>query len=322
MDINSVYNGIAQFWRNIAPVLYAHVLFFIGIRWIAGLQLGLRDRLARWTQSDGYKKSKGLLEEFELWKKLPLLLIIGGLIYLTLMQDVVTLAGNLPVLRLSYSEDDFWRENKPVERLARIAVYASNPSLEVWEIRAFKEQLVDEYSAKTPDRYRRIVAWHNDDFENAMQHLRLALIYAIAVVIVAIWKRRHGELTKGKIARVALLLVLTFGFMLYARVRAELAIEGKLTGELSFVENELKLDKDRDSQRSYNAQQQQLNRADDSDIHRAEQRIATYYANASEPRTHLFWLARILERITWNDKPLLEREFPAVSQSEFRKRYR
>lgn len=126
MNLNDIYTSITNFWERISPLAYAHIVFFLGLRYIAGIRLQFRESLNAWTKSVSYQNAKQLLTEFELWKKLPFLLIAAALVYLTLLQDGLSILEHLgiPPLRLSYSEEQFWIEAKPIDLIEKVLAFA------------------------------------------------------------------------------------------------------------------------------------------------------------------------------------------------------
>jgi hypothetical protein len=90
--------------------------------------LNIKKAIENYIQSEGFKRTKGILTEFELWKKLPLLLVIGALIYLTLFNSITGLMDSVRVFpfNVAYSNPDFIKEYEPKENFFEIAKYSGN----------------------------------------------------------------------------------------------------------------------------------------------------------------------------------------------------
>src|SRR5215813_2256207 len=135
MDVNQIYRSITDFWASISPLIYAHVLFLIGIVYLGGLRFDAVEHIQQWMRTERYLKWKQVLKEFGLWKRLPLIVLAFSLIYLTLLQDGLTLIGSLPIplFRIVYSEEQLWIEAKPLDEIGRIAKFAPLESQQLWD---------------------------------------------------------------------------------------------------------------------------------------------------------------------------------------------
>ena len=60
MDINDIYGSISTFWDSISPVLFAHLIAFLAIRWTVGGRLNTIERVKSYLATDKYKEWKVL----------------------------------------------------------------------------------------------------------------------------------------------------------------------------------------------------------------------------------------------------------------------
>jgi hypothetical protein len=317
MNVNDIFSSITNFWERISPLAYAHIVFFLGLRYIAGIRLQLRDTLTVWTKSASYRGAKHLLTEFELWKKLPFLLIAAALVYLTLLQDALSIPQRLgiPLLRVSYAEEQFWIEAKPINLIEKVLEFAPPSRRQYWQVRQLKEQLLDEYKAKAPDRYQRMVAWHEREFTKHLRALEIGVAFVISVIVVVVWywRRQRAAGIRHAVSwwRVILLLFFAIGFCAYERVCAEQTAEFQLYSELLFVGDELQFDTSRAS-----------SRLPPTEFAAARRELVCQFLQIDEHRRlDLPWFSRTVERIRWHGKPLLKRQFAYTSKDQLRQNY-
>jgi hypothetical protein len=317
MNVNDIYTSISNFWQQISPLIYGHIVFLLSIRYIAGIRLGLRDRLDEWTATAEYQTTKKLLTEFELWKKLPFLLIAAALVYFTLLQDGLSILGNVgvPPLRIAYSEEQFWIEAKPVYLIENVLQFAPRDRTRYWQLIALKEQLLDEYKTKAADRYQRLVGWHGSEFAKHSNALRIGVAFFFASLAVIVWhwrtKRKAGVRHQVAISRAILLLLLVIVYCSYERMRVEQAVEYQLESELLFVGDQLQFDEARAKLRMTPAEFWVARRELVSDL------LAVDEAR----RLDIPWLSRALERLPWIGKLILQRKFAYISKPDFQQKY-
>jgi hypothetical protein len=317
MNLNDIYTSIRSFWQSVAPLIYAHVVFLLALRYIAGVKLDLRARLNQWTTTAEYQSGKNLLTEFELWKKLPWLLIVGSLIYLTLLRDGLSIMqhAGVPPLRVAYSEEQFWIEAKPINLIEDVLRFAPRDRARYWQVLMQKEQLLDEYKAKAPDRYQRNVGWHESEFGKRLGALEIGVGFLLATVLVVVWywreRRKAGAKHPVSWLRTTVLLTLVALYCAYERISAEQATEYRLHAELMFVGNELQFDKSRAESRMSETEFEDARRALAGQLLEMDVR----------ERLNLPWLSRLVERFNWRGEPLLDRKFPYLSKAEFRRKF-
>src|SRR6185436_734174 len=130
MNVNELFNDVSSFWDTISPVLYFHFFALLFLIFIAGVKVNLRTRIEKYQESQNFTRTKTILENFELWKKLPFILFIGVLLYLVVFNSVVSSLFSIPIkpITVAYSEFDFIEESPMQNELLEIAEYSGDTS--------------------------------------------------------------------------------------------------------------------------------------------------------------------------------------------------
>jgi hypothetical protein len=245
------------------------------------------------------------------------LLIAAALVYLTLLQDGLSILERvgIPPLNMVYSEEQFWIEAKPINLIEQVLAFAPPDRTQYWQVIRLKQQLLDEYKAKVPDRYEQTVAWHNREFDKHLRALQIGVAFVVAVIIVVIWYWRQQRAARIRHPvswwRVILLLFFAVAFCTYERVCAEQAVEFRLYSELVFVGDQLQFDTSRASSRLSPPQ-----------FAAARRGLVSQFLQIDEQRRlDLPWLSRTAERIRWADKALLKRKFPHTTKDQLQEKY-
>ena len=313
MNINEIYNSLADFWNAIFPVFLLHVFALIAIRWVLGVRLDVLGRMEGVLGADAYKRWKSVLDEFELRSKLPFLMLIALILYLVLFNSLVLGSlGDLSITSFRHSETDLWWDSRDIDRmrLAEIASYAENPEIRAWEIAIVKESLLNDYRGKYPQLYEGHIKWTQDQFSKWYKYYETSivfLIFLVAFMLIRIFagrrlfqKRRSAP---GFIGKFFVLFLLGFLWLSFARYKAEAAIEEQRMAELNFIASRLIADPE--------AQPKKLN---DEAIQAIKCRL---YEDFKRQRERSFWWSRTLESYR-----IVERTFPTTSDQEFHERHR
>lgn len=308
MNLDEFYRSISNFWDIIAPILFAHIIALIVIRWIAGVRWHLLDQMESFLNTERYKKWKGVLDEFELRPKLPYLLVICVIIYFVLFNSLLldTLADFSPIT-ITYSENDFWDESRPLDDIADIGSYSNNPQIHVWEILSLKQNYLQDYQTRYPDHYRSLVTWLSEAYGKRQTYYKCSVIFLLFALILSIFhlcKTPHRSLSS--FMRVFALLIFSVLSIAFTRYESEKYIEKQLRAELSFVSTQLSID----------AQAQQ-NRLNGEGIKQLKRNLYEELKHTDQRSRYTFWWSRILERFH-----IGKREFPHISDEAFRQRYR
>src|SRR5262249_12702943 len=152
------------------------------------------EHIQQWMRTERYLKWKQVLKEFGLWKRLPLIVLAFSLIYLTLLQDGLTLIGSLPIplFRIVYSEEQLWIEAKPLDEIGRIAKFAPLESQQLWDILRFKNNALEEYKKAKPEQFRSNVEWLEKDFASHLQKFHLSGMFLGITVFLLLTIRKSS----------------------------------------------------------------------------------------------------------------------------------
>jgi hypothetical protein len=105
MNVNDIYTDITTFWESIYPIIVFHIIFYFVAKLMFG-SLDIKGQLEKCVASDSFQRTKKIMEQFELWTKLPFIILLGCLIYLALFRSFTDLVSSIPVVpfRMTYSE--------------------------------------------------------------------------------------------------------------------------------------------------------------------------------------------------------------------------
>ena len=108
MEVNNIFTQIGDFWDNISMPIVFHIIFLFAFIFLFG-NFSVKTLLENYIKSEGFKRTKIILEEFELWKKLPLILLFSLLIYLTFFNSILSQIDSISVFpfNINYSKENF-----------------------------------------------------------------------------------------------------------------------------------------------------------------------------------------------------------------------
>jgi beta-lactamase class A len=305
MDLNDIYQSIATFWERISPLMFAHLIAFLAIRWIAGTRLNILKRMESYLASARYTKWKTVLDEFDLRPKLPYLIVIFFLIYLTLFNSLLIDSLDVRPVTLTSSELEFWEENRPFDQMLEIGTYAGNPNIKFWEIAYEKQNYLQAFRGRYPEQYRSSITWLITDYGKWLTYYKCSILFFLfAIVLSVIHLRKREHRSRASYGRIFALLIFSIASIAYTRYQAEKYIEKKLKAEMAFVATQLHVDPEA-----------KKNRLSEPQIRQFKKNLCIeLLSRKSNPR--FFWWSRVLERFWWTS-----REFSPTTDDEFRSRY-
>lgn len=148
-DLNNIYQSLQGVWENVYPILIFHVLFILLFSMITGIKLfsaSRFDALYRSEKISGLKKfmaKTGLREKFN-WTTLIILVTL----YLVVFSGIFKLFTSLhiPLVSIKLSATDFYREGRPIDTMAYIAMVSTTMEPEIDEIENTKEHIIASLS--------------------------------------------------------------------------------------------------------------------------------------------------------------------------------
>jgi hypothetical protein len=245
MNVNDLFGQIGDFWDSISIPILFHLIFWGLYIFIFG-RYSLRNAIDNYIKSPGFTQTKKILEEFELWKKLPFILGLLGLIYFSVFNNLanVLTAPRVFPMDVSYTQAAFMEEYQAKDEILFIASYQPDSTANSTRLDEFQEQLVQEYKTKFPDDYRRWVKWADDEFGKRYRYLQLSIL-TLAVLIFFYFRNMFQKKREHKVkSTLKFILVLMMGLsaVFIFRYRAEQAIEERFGNQLVFVANSLRGD--------------------------------------------------------------------------------
>ncbi len=306
MDINDIYGSISTFWNNISPILFAHLIAFLAIRWTVGSHLNTIERVKGYLATNKYKEWRGVIDEFELRPKLPYVFVIIFLVYLTLFNSLLLQSLDFHPITITYAEMEFWDENRPLDQILEVGTFGKNPNIRIWEINYLKQNFLQEFQAKHPDQYRSSVSWLSDLYGKWFTYYKCSILFLVFTIVLAwIHLRKRKNRSPRSLRRIFALLLFSAAAIGFTRYQAEKYIEKRLLAELSFVGTQVHVD-----------DEAQKNRLDESQIRELRQHLCDELRSAGSRHDQLFWWSRVLERFS-----LVKRPFSVVSDEDFQRRY-
>jgi beta-lactamase class A len=305
MNLNDIYESLATFWGRISPLLFAHLAGFLAIRWVTGIRINnILPRIESYLASDTYKRWKAIFSEVDLAPKIPYLLVIAFLIYLTLFNSLLIDSLTFRPVSIRYSELDFWEESRPLDEILTIGSYTKNPNIRFWEIALEKQRLMDAFRVRYPDRFASSVNWLVSDYGKWQTYYKCAILFLpFVLLLAAVQIYRKRDFSSKMFYRILTLLVLSALVIAFTRYRAEQLIERQLKAELVFVGTLLHVDPD--------AQKNRLNELQTAQLRR---NLCLELSTRVTRPDRLFWWSRYLERYL-----PIARDFPAISNDEFKR---
>lgn len=248
MEVNDIFTQIENFWDRISVPILFHIFFFLLFIFIFG-KFSIKNLIEKYIQSESFNRTKAILVEFELWKKLPLIFIFLVLIYLTFFNSLVGLIGsvNFFPFHITYSKQEFLLEYEPKENIIEIAKYGKYTNPDLFRVDQLKESLLEEYKRKYPEMYNNWIKWTKEQFaeRNRIFNLASITIFAlfISLVIKLFQKNRTNKFRSFLKFFLVLIFVLPTLFLL--RYREEQSIEYRFSNEILFVKSSLETDSSR-----------------------------------------------------------------------------
>lgn len=278
MELNSIYDQLSSFWDKIFPVLLFHILGGYALYKIGGSRFYIREKIEKYTQSEDYQKSKSLLQEFDLWSKVPYLLIFAGILYLIVFNGISSAIGNLypSFVKLSYSETQLWKSvyKRDLAIIEYFRIYSkenmetdsSKKNIDINQLYFYKGQNLETFKSKYPEQFRSYVKWIQDDESDAAQYYHLSTLFFILTVIALFWQMKVSPDKKiAVLLRFILILLITFIIIGAFRYKWEAKVEQRIQSEISFVSSCLLTENQTNNEKVY------------ENIEKVEAKINDYY---------------------------------------------
>lgn len=282
MNLDQLFSETSGFWNRILPILIAHIIALIVLRFIGSLRIRIPD-IERLIKSEKYKRVKVILEEFNVWKSMPIVAIITLLFYLSLFESVVSIPQNIlpKPFKVVYSETDFWLEHEHLMGdLIEIGSYSQLDRVEFYTIRELKEQYLSLYKSEFPELYSSHIEWISRKFGQWNQYYNFTLVFLILLIanlLFSVFAKRNFL----RIRRSWLLILICFVSLFLTRIEIERSVEKKLEAELRFVKVRLSLD-------------QNKSKIDDDEYQEELKRELRSQYNNMKGNFYQFWLLRVL----------------------------
>jgi hypothetical protein len=282
MNLEQLFTETSGFWNRILPILVAHIIALIILRFIGDLRIRIPD-IERLIKSEKYKRVKVILEEFNLWKSIPIIAIVALFFYLSVFETIVSIQQKvLPEpFKVVYSETDFWLEHERLcDDLIEIGSYAKLDRVEFYTIRELKEQYLSLYKSEFPELYNSYIEWISNRYGAWNHYYNFTLVFLTLLIVnllLSIFRKRYVS----RIKRSLLLILICFFSLFVTRIGIEQNVEKMLEAELRFVKLRLSLDQDK-SKITNNDYQEELARE-----------LRGQYNNMRN-NYYKFWLLRVL----------------------------
>lgn len=299
MDINELYQGISNFWERISPLLYFHFATILVLIGLYGNNWYILERIEHFLLSERYTRWKKILDEFSMRPVIPYLMLIVFFAYLSLLNNVLGVFGGFGPFSIVYSQTEFWRENRPLDKLVEVASYQTESDIKVWEIYNVEQKFLEEYKAQYPQKYNSLSKWIWDDFGAWLKYYQLSLLFLILVVILAFNQVRNRDQRAQRLLKLIGIVFLTLVAVVFFRVKAEQNIEKSLNAELDFVVAQLRID----------PKQKKMS---DTELAFLECSFYLDLANSTGYTLDNFWVSKLLEKGSF-----ISREMPSITDIMF-----
>ena len=295
MDLQGLYESIANFWNTIFPVLVAHLFFLSGWFWVTGSRVNLLVTLEAVLESKYYQRWKKILDEFQLRPTLPYLTLFLLLVYLVVLGNAVEFiaGGLLSPFSIYYNEPQFWLETNNrliVDQIIELYSYQSNPSATVWDVSGFKNKMLETYSVDRPELYKAFFDWQTEKYKlwNTYYQFSITGFLIFSVMLIPYVRKK---ITKLSIKRLWLVWLLSLLLIPMTRYQAEQVLEKRLNMELIFVNMQLGQDE------AYAGHALGQSEGDDFACQFYNDKRSEMHARESGNDTRSFWLSRYLEPV-------------------------
>lgn len=285
MNVNDIYSDITSFWESIYPIILFHIVFYLIYRFIFG-NISIKSQLENYVASNSFERTKKILQEFELWTKLPFIILISALIYLALFNSATNIISSVRFFPFdfTYSNTEFMREYVVKEDLTDIAQYSSNTTGSYDIIDQLRAKYIEEYKAKHPDKYESWVGWTDKSFSSRIRYFHLFECLLLFLIVIFIRQIRNKKNKRVRITcRFFIIFILSIPTLFVLRYQAEQKVEERFIAELIFVRNELKTD---------NTVKQIWTTKQIESVKQKWDEEREYYKDYN----NLFWVSRIVER--------------------------
>ena len=299
MNLNELYQSIASFWENISPLLYFHIAAVMVFNGLNGSNWQILNRIESLLRSDTYGRVKKILDEFSLRPAMPYMLLIVFFTYLSIMNNVLGMFGGFGPFSITYSQTEFWHENRPLDNLVEIASYQAKNKVEIWEIYTLEMNYLEKYTSQYPEKYNTLTNWIWNDFKLWQKYYQLALLFLIFICITAVIQLIKTPQRRQKLIKITGFIILTLILIVFFRVKAEQDVEKALNTDMFFVTEQLKMDPEQ-------------KKMDSADLAKLQCNIYLDLASAKPSASDEFWASRLLEKTT-----LFAREMPDISTTVF-----
>jgi hypothetical protein len=335
LDPNDVYSSFSRFWASVASVVTLSVTALVVLRFVVGIRLQPLQRLKAHLESDAGKHQRELLIEFNLWTKLPYLVLVGVVFYFIVFNSLTNLVGRVVttrVLRFSYNPVEVAHARMFSSDLGTLAAYAlRDPQLKsivtengqdkpsIYGITRVESRLADEYRARSATAWQEEVDWAARQAWDTSFLLRQTLLLTLIIVVALIAYVLHsrpppsGTLIWRSFKLMGVLAIVGFLVLPAMRYRAEDKYLLASRIEYGYVVRQLQ----GDDQRPAPSMEQ---------IDQQSQEIENTLANCRVPDDKVpFWLERrfagttygsVLRRLALVSEPYEIKRYPTESESD------
>jgi hypothetical protein len=244
MNINEVYTQFMEFWNKIFLIILFHIIFVFVYKFVFG-EFPIKIKLENYIESNQFNRTKKILKDFELWSKLPFIILFLFLFYLTFFNCLTNGIYSMKIfpinMRCQYYA--FINDYKPVDDIKFIAKYSKDSTINLSKTDNLKNNLLEEYKIKNPEQYSIWIKWLDKQTFNRKKHLVLLIILQIILLIFLCRKLIKTKIKrKAIIFRYLFILIISFPLLFYFRYRTEQSIEQKYSNEVFFIKNSLASD--------------------------------------------------------------------------------
>jgi hypothetical protein len=244
MNVNDFFTQVGDFWQSISIPILFHLIFLALYSYLFGA-ISVKDRLEQYIKSDSFARTKVILQEFELWTKLPYILLIAALVYLSIFNSLAAIVYNSLPLDFEYSNTDFLKEYQQPKDIIEIAKYGRVQSPYLSDVDNLLNRFLEDYKVKFPELYKSYIdSWGKEEFGKRSVLFDMACLTLLLILAISPRYLRQ-ENPRGRIAIVARLLglcLLAIPVLFILRYRAEQAIEEQFTMKIFFVKSCLETD--------------------------------------------------------------------------------
>jgi hypothetical protein len=244
MNVNDFFTQVGDFWRSISIPILFHLIFLALYSYLFG-HISFKTRLEQYIRSESFARTKAILTEFELWTKLPYILLITSLVYLSIFNSISEVTFSWLPLNFSYSNSDFFKEYQQPRDIIEIAKYGRVSSPHLWDVDNLLSRFLEEYKIKYPDLYKSSIdSWGQNEFVERRTLLSMSCLTMLLILVICPRRLRQQNLRDkaATLSKLLGLILLTLPLLFFLRYRAEQAIEEQFTMKILFVKSCLETD--------------------------------------------------------------------------------